>query len=406
LRREGFQGPPGRHAGRIVVGAAAAMLALAALPAAIASPAQASGPEAAPLKSRNIGVSREGATERPRSEADQTLVGGWPLYRTERGQEAFNDAMATLRATDGIAPTPRAFRSCAGLDCHLSLPAIGEDGWIPAGRLWVSPTEYVLLVHSPRLREGEPYRRRTPGGMRYFVFHEFHNSTRNTDTFDTISSHSGSVFVPFYMSKQWRDARGRRFVIVVQVAPYDVVSVHATNFDSAGPGIEVAKNYTDPLEPLQGLAGILVATMVKAAAPRLEVVNHKGNEGLPMLEGYELRLERLRARPGAAHVALPFVPARPHRIATAAGRLEDLIVRDGASPPIAVAQRGMVPMPAAAIAPPPAPALVGPIRPAARPAQMDQPRLIGPIREATRPPATSAGIWYGPSAPAAAPQGK
>ena len=28
--------------------------------------------------------------------------------------------------------------------------------------------------------------------MRYFVLHEFHNSTRNTDPFDTISSHSGS----------------------------------------------------------------------------------------------------------------------------------------------------------------------------------------------------------------------
>ena len=106
--------------------------------------------------------------------------------------------------------------------------------------------------------------------MRYFVFHEFHNSTRNTDPFDTISSHSGSVFVPFYMSKQWTDARGRRFVIVVQVAPYDVVSFHATDKGSAGPGMEVAKNYTDALEPLQGLAGILVATILKTAAPQLE----------------------------------------------------------------------------------------------------------------------------------------
>ena len=45
------------------------------------------------------------------------------------------------------------------------------------------------------------------------------------------------------MSKQWTDARGRRFVIVVQVAPHDVVSFHATDKGSAGPGMEVAKNY-------------------------------------------------------------------------------------------------------------------------------------------------------------------
>ena len=128
--------------------------------------------------------------------------------------------------------------------------------------------------------------------MRYFVFHEFHNSTLNTDPFDTISSHSGSVFVSFYMSKQWTDANGRRFVIVVQVAPHDVVSYHATDKGSAGPGMEVAKNYSEALEPLQGLAGILVATILKTAAPQLEVVNHGGTEGLPMLNEYERRLKK------------------------------------------------------------------------------------------------------------------
>ena len=187
-----------------------------------------------------------------------------------------------------------------GLDCNLSLPSLGPDGWIPPGRLWVSGMEYVLFVHSPRLRDGQSYRRRARGDMRYFVFHEFHNSTRNTDTFDTISSHSRSVFVPLYMSKQWTDARGRSFVIVVQVAPYDVVSIHASDKGSAGPGMEVAKNYTDALEPLQGLAGILVATILKTAAPHLQVVNHGGTEGLPMLNEYERRLQKLRARPGGA----------------------------------------------------------------------------------------------------------
>src|SRR5207342_148964 len=160
--------------------------------------------------------------------------------------------------------------------------------------------------------------------------------------FDTISSHSGSVFVSFYMSKQWTYARGRRFVIVVQVAPHDVVSFHATDKGSAGPGMEVAKNSTDPLEPLQGLAGILVATIVKTATPQLEVVNHGGTEGLPMLTQYQHRLQGLKARPGASTVALPFVPASAQRVAIATGNLQDLIQRRAGSDPIPVAMRAIV----------------------------------------------------------------
>ncbi len=204
------------------------------------------------------------------------MVDGWPLYRTERGQTAFNEAMATLRATDGPAPARAAFRGCEQLKCPLSLPSISADGWLPSGRVWLSPTEYVLLVHSPRHRNGKSYRRHSQRSMKYFVFHEFHNSSRNVDPFDTISSHNSHVFVPLYMSKQRTDAKGRRFVTVVQVAPYDVVSTHATNMDSAGPGMEVAKNASDDLEPLQSLAGILIATLIKSAAPQLEVVNHHG----------------------------------------------------------------------------------------------------------------------------------
>ncbi|MBO0742001.1 MAG: hypothetical protein J2P51_11310 [Hyphomicrobiaceae bacterium] len=349
------------------------------------------------LRDKNIDVSRAGAAQLPRSEGDQVLVDGWPLYRTERGQQAFNDAMATLRASDGAAPTPRAFQGCLHLECNLALPSVSSNGWIPPGRIWVSPTEYVLIVHSPRLHEGQPYRRRDSRQMRYFVFHEFHNSTRNTDPFDTISSHSGSVFVPLYMSKEWVDARGRRFVIVVQVAPYDVVSFHATDWGSAGPGMEVAKNMTEELEPLQGLAGIVVATILKRAAPQLEVVNHGGNEGLPMLRLYEHWLAKFKAHAPSPAVALPVVVARSERVAMAAGRLEDLIVRRGASPLIPIADRGVVPPKTAlsATAPlsaqpallavGPEPALIGPIRPAVRRDPMALPRLVDPIRPATRP---------------------
>jgi hypothetical protein len=193
--------------------------------------------------------------------------------------------------------------------------------------------------------------------MRYFVLHEFHSSTRNTDPFDTISSHAGSVFVPLYMSKAWTDANGRRFVMVLQVAPYDVVSIHATNKGSAGPGMEVAKNMSETLEPLQALAGILVATMVTAAAPHLEVVNHQAREGLAMLDAYQRRLAALRARPDAPSVTLPFVPALPRRVAAATGRFEDLILRRGASPPMAIAERAAVPPQAAG---PPATRAPGP----------------------------------------------
>lgn len=331
-----FRQPSGAAAWLAIVGA----LWIAALPVTLV---HAASPDA-PVKERNIGVSRERSNKQPRSEGDQTLVDGWPLYRSERGQTAFNDAMATLKATESAAPAAKAFAACGNLECNLALPLIGSDGWIPAGRIWVSPAEYVLFAHSPRLRSGQHYRRRMPMSMRYFVFHEFHNSSRNTDPYDTISSHSGSVFVPFYMSKQGTDAQGRRFVVVVQVAPHDVFSVHASNMGSSGPGIEVAKNVSDGLEPLQGVAGILVATMIKHAAPHLQVVNHRGTEGRPMLSAYERRLAAVRSRPGATTVTLPFMPAPAQRVAAVASALDDLILRRGASPRLTLAERALVPL--------------------------------------------------------------
>ena len=313
------------------------------------------------IKDRHIGIARNKAADRPRREGDQVLVDGWPLYRTERGQTAFNDSMATLKATEGQAPKAAAFKGCTNLACPLALPRVDQEGWLPAGRAWVSPDEYVLFVHSPKLRAGKSYRRRGTVGMRYFVFHEFHNGSRNTDTYDTISSHSDEIFVPFYLSKQGKDAKGRRYVVVVQVAPYDVVSIHATNYGSAGPGVEVAKNVDEDLEPLQATAGVLLATIVRNAAPRLRVVNHRGSEGEPMLEAYEERLNTLKKRPAAPEVILPFFPASPAKIATASAHLGDLIKRPGVSPTIPVAERAVVPRrPVVKVVAPPSPLVATP----------------------------------------------
>jgi hypothetical protein len=323
-------------------GAVVLWLALALAPAIVPNAAVAQG--GAPLiRNQNVDVPRTAAAEAPRSEGEQALVDAWPLYRTERGQEAFNEAMATLKATDGPAPQMAAFQGCADLQCNLSLPRVSADGWIPPGRLWISPTQYLLVAHSPRLAAGQAYRRRMFREMKYYVLHEFQNSSHNTDLYDTISAHSGSVFVPLYMSKQSIDAKGRHFVVVVQVAPYDVVSIHASNHGSAGPGMEVAKNPAEALEPLQGLAGILIATMLKAAAPQLQVVNHQNVEGLPMLSAYEGRLALLRAHPQLPTVALPFVPAAAQRVTAATGRLDELIGRRGASTRPAIAERGSAP---------------------------------------------------------------
>jgi hypothetical protein len=365
---------PQKAAPRSVVCAIAlAVTVLSCVGASVTGVAQTTGADGGAIKAKNLAASRDRATRLPRSEGDQAIVDGWPLYRTERGQAAFNDAMATLQATNTQAPLAKAFKDCPALDCNLSLPALRPDGWIPSGRLWVSPDEYILIVHSPRQREGQSYRRRMFRDMKYFVFHEFHNSSRNTDLYDTVSSHKSSVFVPFYMSKTATDAYGRRYVIVMQVAPHDVLSIHASNKGSSGPGIEVARNVSDAVEPLQNLAGIVVAVTVATAAPRLSIVNHRGTEGLPMLNAYERRQAALRGRSGAP-VVLPFVPASAPRLAAATGRLDDLILRRGASPRIPVAERGVVPprvMTAAASNPDqqlPTPTLIGPIRLATRPA--------------------------------------
>ncbi len=309
-----------------------------------AAPGGGTAPATVPIRERNLDAARDDANKLPRAEKDQTLTDGWPLYRNHRGQQAFNDAMATLKATDTAAPAAEAFKRCPRLECNLVLPAMVSDGFIPAGRMWVSPTEYVLFVTSQRNSPGRPYARNSRRDMRYFVFHEFHNSSRNTDAYDTIASHRRSVFVPFYMTKQSTDAKGRSFVVVIQVAPHDVDSVHATNWGSAGPGIEVAKNSADELQPLQALAGILVASFVKNAAPQLKIVNHRGSEGRPMLDAYEQRRERLAEGRSATRAMLPFIPATEQRLATATARLEELIQRPGLpAPRTPVAERSLVP---------------------------------------------------------------
>jgi hypothetical protein len=327
---------------------------------------------------RNIDTPRHRANRFPLREGDQAVVDGWPLYRSERAQVAFNAAMATLKATEAPPPAAQAFKGCANLDCPLTLPVIGADGWIPPGRLWVSPSEYVLIVRSANTHRSFHRRMSNSSQMRYFVFHEFQNSSRNTDVYDTLASHKASVFVPLYMSKQATDAYGRKFVVIVQVAPYDVASIHASNYGSAGPGIEVAKNTNDAMEPLQGLAGIVVASIVKAAAPQLQVVNHRGDEGRPMLAVYERRLASFRGRTGGAStsLALPFVPAPGAGAAVAAATIDELILKPGATPRIAVADRGIVVKRTATFAT----AAVAP----------GVPQLIGPIRLAVRPGAAPA----------------
>ena len=292
------------------------------------SVAHAASLDGQPIAGRHAHITRDVAAGQPRRENDQVIVNGWPMYRTNRGQEAFNHAMATLRATEG--PPPRGMgQRCAHLNCPVALPRLSLSGWIPAGRLWVSPNDYVLIVHSPRRSKYDPGRRRSPRAMRYFVFHEFHNSTGNTDVFDTISAHRWSVFVPFYLGKPGRDAQGRNYVIVVQVAPHDIVSRHARVFGNAGPGIEVAKNRREPLTRLQAVAGIVVATIVKRAVPKLRMVHHRGSEGLPMLRAYRARQAAWKRMRGRRRLRLPFVAADPVRVANATGSLASLIVHTG-----------------------------------------------------------------------------
>jgi hypothetical protein len=163
--------------------------------------------------------------------------------------------------------------------------------------------------------------------MRVFVFLEFHNATRNTDVYDTISSHRGTVFTPFYLSKPQRDANGYTFATLVQVAPYDVVSRHAANFGNRGPGIEVAKNRGDPLAPIQAKAGIIIATIIKRAVPHIRVVHHRGVEGLLLRHAYR----RHRATATDRVIRLPFVRASNDHLPFANARLGDLIHRPGQS---------------------------------------------------------------------------
>jgi hypothetical protein len=123
-----------------------------------------------------------------------------------------------------------------------------------------------------------------------------------------------------------------------------------------------AKNGNDALEPLQASAGVLISTMIKTAAPQLKVVNHRGTEGLPMLQAYERQVAAARGRGQSSAVTLPFVPAALQRVASAEAGLGELIQRRGVSPKIPIAERGFLPQKppvdvATAFAPSPAPAM-------------------------------------------------
>lgn len=329
------------HAGHITL-----MLVFITAGMLVAAPESRASTIATPILERHLNTEREAAADHPRSEQDQVVVDGWPLYRTTRGQEAFNQAMAILQVTAWPPPAQAHFLGCPNLACRLELPRFSPSGWLPAGRLWVSSDEFILIVHSPRLPHHRSYRRRSRRSMRVFVFHEFHNATRNTDVYDTISSHRGTVFTPFYLSKPQRDANGHLFATLVQVAPYDVVSRHAANFGNRGPGIEVAKNRGDPLAPIQAKAGIIIATIMKRAVPRIRVVHHRGVEGLLLLHAYR----RHRKTSKDKVVRLPFVRAPTNHLPLARARLADLIHRPG--------QRRSNPQVVEAPLKPPAPRLV------------------------------------------------
>jgi hypothetical protein len=83
-------------------------------------------------------------------------------------------------------------------------------------------------------------------------------------------------------------------------------------------------------------------------------------------------------------VTLPFVPAAAERLAVATGRLQEIVARPDASPPLAIAERGIVPPAMAAAASLPPPVLVEPIRLATRPVA-PAPVLVEPVRPAQRP---------------------
>jgi len=185
------------------------------------------------------------------------------------------------------------------------------------------------------------------------------------------------------------DTLGQGFVMLIQVAPHNVVSRHAANFGNRGSGIEVAKNYGEKLSDLQAKAGIIIAAMVKTAAPKLRVVRHRGKEGLPMLRAYQRWARVSRSGPT---LKLPFVPAERTRVARATAAIADLIWTGRTRAPALVASAApaprttLPPSTGGAIAAP-APRLVHtapprrPVRYAAAmamPSPVPAPRLIAP----------------------------
>ena len=235
----------------------------------------------------------------------------------------------------------------------------------------------MLIVHSPRLRDGASYRRRSQRDMRYFVLrvpqqHAQHRPLRHH------LRPQRQRFVPLYMASSrrrprppLRHRRAGRPLRRRQPACHDK--------GSAGAGVEVAKDTSDELQPLQALGRASCHHHRQGRSPQLAVVHHRGVEGLPMLNALQRRLAILREQPEDPRRPLPFMPAHPERVARANASLHDLITsprRLGRNPRRQCAflpPRGTIvsatgPMRATSGGGDPVPVLVAPLRLATRPA--------------------------------------
>lgn len=203
-----------------------------------------------------------------------------------------------------------------------------KDGWLPEGEL----VPGVRIVREEWA--GRPHKGRLRDDNSIFVFHEtqvigskgepIDDARRIIDSWKSATGGRRGVYTPLMVSKTQIDREGKPYVEVIQIAPIQEYSAHASRLGNQnGSGVEVAMQQGDIPEPMQVKAAAAIADAVKGWKPDIRFVNHQDPEGLAMKNVIAAREARLPApSPGDATKFAEILKQKGTAVASAASLRE------------------------------------------------------------------------------------
>lgn len=216
----------------------------------------------------------------------RTLVGIMKAQTTRPGLDRMPDMVQWLRTTDSETRTIARAIFAGRTGAHID-----KEGWISLPKETQAALLRIGIEFEVRPWEGRRYKgiaRTQITSDKYIVQHEFRNKGGEKSIERTIRSHQNAkgdrfgVYVDFYVSEPVeRLSSGKIGVKIVQIKPVWEYSIHASNLNSAGIGVEHAKNANDSFDVLGLLADAVLTDALKQWKPDLKILPHwaGGTEG-------------------------------------------------------------------------------------------------------------------------------